>query len=501
MNIAQNLERAARFFGDRTAVFFEGRQYTYNDLEMMAGRLAHALTERGVQAADRVALFLPNIPEFIIAYMAVQKVGAIAVALNSMLKAEEARYILADSGSVAVFTTADLWPEIAAARAQLPELLHTVICEGEVAGQPTLAAWTEGHSPAFVAVERSPDDVAAILYTSGTTGKQKGAMLTHGNVVSNMYATCHHVGIRPDDVLLLVLPLFHCFGQNFIMNACVCAGATLDLHRRFELEPVRAHIKEHGVTMVFAVPTIYIYMMNAGVTAQDLASVRYYFSAAATMPVEVAKQWRERYGLPIHEGYGLTETAPFAAYNHDVRYKAGSIGTPIENVEMKVVDEHGCQVPPGTWGEIVIKGPCVMRGYYNKEEETRQAIKDGWFHTGDIGTTDTEGYFYIVDRVKDMINSAGFKVWPREVEEVLYMHPAVKEAVVIGVPDPVKGEAVKAYIISHPGHAATAAELVQHCRDRIASYKVPREIEFVQAVPKSPTGKILKRVLREQSKT
>ncbi len=328
------------------------------------------------------------------------------------------------------------------------------------------------------------DDPAAILYTSGTTGKQKGAVLSHGNVVSNMNSTGHLLRIDPTDRLMLFLPLFHCFGQNFIMNTAFTSGATLVLHRRFVPEEILASIGANGVTMFFAVPTVYIGLLNAGVEPEQLAGIRYYFSAAATMPVEIATRWQERFGLPIFEGYGLTETSPFASYNHEWAHRPGSVGTPIEMVEIRVVDADGQEVGRGEWGEIVIKGPNVMLGYWNRPEDTAAALRGGWFHTGDIGYMDADGYVFLVDRVKDMINAGGFKIWPREVEEVLYRHPAVKECAVVGVPDPAHGEAARAVVVPHPdvhvdGMRASKPTAAKH----LAVYKVPREFEFTAELP------------------
>jgi long-chain acyl-CoA synthetase len=497
MNVAQNLERSARLFPEQVAIRFEGRATTYRALEAEASRVAHGLAGLGVGAGDRVALFLPNLPAFVVAYLAAQKVGAVAVSINALLKAEEIRYLLADCGAVAAFTTAALLPELAPVRGVLPSLREIVVCEGDAAGERTLAELGDASAGPFPAGEMERDDPAAILYTSGTTGKQKGAMLSHGNVVSNVHATCHCVGSRPGDRHALFLPLFHCFGQDFILNAALASAGTVLLHRRFDAEATPALLRGEGMTHLYAVPTLYIYLLNAGLEPADLPDLRYCFSAAATMPVEVARRWQERFGLPVFEGYGLTETSPFAAYNHEYAHRPGSIGTPIENVEMKVVGPADEAVADGEWGEICIRGPNVMLGYFNRPDDSAEALRGGWFHTGDVGYRDEDGFFWLVDRVKDMINAAGFKVWPREVEEVLYAHPCVKECAVVGLPDAVKGETVAAFVVPREGAAATEAEIEAFCRERMAAYKVPRRIAFVDAVPKSPTGKILKRVLRE----
>jgi long-chain acyl-CoA synthetase len=499
MNIAQNLERAARHFADRPAVVFEGQELSYAELQMAVDRLAHGLVELGVEAGDRVALFLPNIPAFVISYLATVKVGAIAVSINTMLTTEEIDHVLGDSGARLMFTTADLLPRVERLLGTGIVAERVILAEGVAPGFRQMDELGARDGGPFAAREVEHDHPAAILYTSGTTGKQKGATLSHGNVVSNMYATSHALRMDPEDRLLLFLPLFHCFGQNFIMNAAFTSGATLVLHRRFVPEEILRSIADNGVTMCFAVPTIYIGLLNADVPPGALAGIRYYFSAAATMPVEIAHRWQERFGRPICEGYGLTETSPFASYNHEWHHRPGSVGTPIEMVEIKVVDAEDKDVDQGEWGEILIKGPNVMLGYWNRPEESAETLRGGWFHTGDIGYLDADGYVYLVDRVKDMINVGGFKIWPREVEEVLYQHPAIKECAVVGVPDPLKGEIAKAVVVLHPGREVTDDEIAGYCREHLAVYKVPQEFELAAELPKSATGKILKRVLRDQA--
>jgi long-chain acyl-CoA synthetase len=340
------------------------------------------------------------------------------------------------------------------------------------------------------------DSGAAILYTSGTTGKPKGVLLTHGNLISNVHATDHHTKMDVSDRLICYLPLFHCFGQNFIMNASVNVGATLVLHERFQPDEILDSISSNKVTMFFGVPTVYARFLMLLKTEEPLRTVRYYFTAAAPMTVEIARQWRDRMGAVIYEGYGLTETSPFASYNHDFVYREGSVGSPIENVEMKIIDAQGDDLPSGELGEIVIKGPNIMQGYFRRPEETADVMRNGWFRTGDIGQMDSEGYFYLVDRAKDMINVSGFKVWPREVEELFMKHAGVSEVAVIGTPDAESGEAVKAFTVLKAGMRVTEQELIDFCRNRIANYKAPRFVEFVDSLPRNPAGKILKRELR-----
>ena len=497
MNVSQNVERAAKFFPEKPAIIFEGRQILYGELNRSASRLANAMITRGVRQGDRVALYLPNIPEFAICYTATLKIGAIAVSVNPMLKAEELNFILNDSAAVLLCTVGELLPNVH--RDEYPPLKHVLVCEGAAQGNPSLSEWVESGADECKAVDLNSDQPAVILYTSGTTGFPKGATLTHGNVVSNTYSAAHYSGYTVNDRMALFLPIFHVFGQNYVMNATFTYCATLVLFRRFVPADVLKSIQENRITMFFAVPTIYIALLNMDLTVYDLSSIRYEFSAAATMPREIEARWTEKFGRPIFEAYGLTESSPFACYNHEFRRKFGSVGTAIENVEIKIMDDDDHEVPLGTWGEICIKGPGVMQGYWNRPTDTAKALRNGWLHTGDTGTMDDEGYVFIVDRVKDMINAAGFKIWPAEVEQFLYRHPAVKELAVFGVPHPEKGEAVRAAIVLKDGAQVTSEEIIAFCREHLANYKVPASIEFVEELPKSATGKILKRVLRDQA--
>ena len=490
MNVAQLVERAGKAFPDHPAVLFEGRTITYRALERASARVANALVGMGVGRGDRVALFLPNIPEFVVCYLAGVRCGAVVVSINAMNKAEEVAYILGDSGARVVFTTAELARFAGGAGT-------VVICEGEAGEHASLDTLSGRASDALATVDMDPSEPAALLYTSGTTGQPKGATLTHGNVVSNAWATAHHAGYRHDDRVLLFLPLFHVFGQDFIMNGAFAAAATLVLHRRFVPDVVLDSVRRDRVTVFLAVPTVYIALLGMDVSREALGPVRYEFSAAATMPQEISRRWTERFGRPVFEGYGLTESSPFATYNHDFRHRLGSIGTPVENTEVRVVDEEWHQVPAGEWGEIAMRGPGVMRGYWNRPEETAAVVRDGWLRSGDIGTVDDEGYLFIVDRAKDMINSAGFKIWPAEVEQVLYRHPAIAEAAVYGVADPVRGEVVHASIVARDARV-TADDVIAYCRERIATYKAPAHVDLVDSLPKNATGKILKRVLRER---
>lgn len=497
MNIAHHIEQGHQLFPERTAVIFEGQSFTYKDLNQLSNRFANGLRGLGVKRGDRVALLLPNIPEFVICYLGIQKIGAIAVSLNVMLKRGELKFILNDCTAKVIVTTEKLSDNVP--NAELPALQHILIAEGEANKGIRLEQLLVSASPNVQAEAMERSEPAAIVYTSGTTGVPKGATLSHGNVISNMRAKKHCCGMQASDRLLLYLPLFHCFGQNAVLNSGLYVGATIILQRRFDPEQVLNTIANDGVTMFFGVPTVYIKLLNMDISGSDLSSVRYYFTAAAPMPIEVVQKWDEKYGQVIHEGYGLTETSPFACYNHSLKYKLGSIGTPIENVEMKILNFEGEEVAPGELGEIVIRGANVMIGYWNRPVETAQVLREGWFHTGDIGKMDKDGYFYLVDRLKDMVNISGFKVYPTEVENVIYQHPAIAEVAVYGVPDVVKGERVEASIILKEGHALTEKDIIDFCSERLANYKIPFAIRFIDSLPKNATGKILKRVLRAEA--
>ena len=497
MNIFDSLERSRTDFPDKEAVIFDGTRITYNQLHERVCRLSSALqASYDIKQGDRVGLFLPNRPEFIASYYAVVRLGAVAVSLNVMFKRDELKFILNDSEARLLITTPQLLEQVPGAT-EVPSL-EAILCAGKAdrAGVVELDRLIASVSHAVPKASLEKDAGVAILYTSGTTGNPKGVLLSYGNLISNVYATQHHTKMACADRLICYLPLFHCFGQNFIMNASVNAGATLVLHERFQPDEILHSIKSNAVTMFFGVPTVYSRLLTLPNIEEELGTVRYYFTAAAPMPVGVVRQWRERFGAIIYEGYGLTETSPFASYNHDYVYREGSIGSPIENVEMKILDVQGRNLAPGEVGEIAIKGPNVMQGYFRRPEETAQVLRDGWFLTNDIGQMDVDGYFYLVDRAKDMINVSGFKVWPREVEEIIMKHPGVGEVAVIGIPDTNSGEAVKAFAVSKEGWRVTEQELTEFCRSRIAVYKAPRFFEFVDSLPRNPAGKILKRELR-----
>jgi long-chain acyl-CoA synthetase len=496
-NIASYLERHAARHADRAAIRFEGRTITFAELNRDACRLAGALRKKGIGAGFRVAVYLPNIPEFLVAYYAIQKLGAVAVSINPMFKSEEVRYLVNDSGAVAIFTTADLAPNVPA---DCQQLTFRFVA-GEEAGadgwRPMSELLAQG-SDSFESVGRGLDDPAALLYSSGTTGFPKGVILTQRNIHTNiaLCATCSDY--RPNDRLACFLPLFHAYGQNYIMNASIMAGSTLVLMQRYVPGEVLTAVGTERITHFFAVPAIFIALLATDLSAYDLSSIRYEMSAAATLPEEISRRWTERFGRRVFEGYGLTECSPFACYNDFHKHRFGSIGRALPGVEVMVVDDADKEVPYGTQGEILIRGDNVMLGYWNKPGETAQTLRGGWLHTGDIGRMDEEGYLYISDRLKDMINVSGFKVWPAEVEGYLYKIEGIRETAVYGLPHPEKGEQVVAAVVLKDGTALTADDIIAYCREHIGAYKVPSRVDIVETLPKSPTGKLLKRVLRER---
>jgi long-chain acyl-CoA synthetase len=501
VNVALNLAGWRRAAPERPALLAEGRASTYRELDEQSGRLAAALGSLGVRRGDRVALYLPNLPEFAVAYYAALKRGAIAVSVSAAARGEELAYMLADSGASVLFTTVEFHRNLTApARAGLRHVV--LVRDGlwrEVAGETLrlselVASFAEEPAVAVAAAEP-----AAIVYTSGTTGLAKGAALSHGNVLSNVRAKERYLGIRPEDRLLLFLPLHHCFGQNAILNAALGAGATAVIEQGFDLERILASVAENRVTMFFGIPTTYILLLERA-TPADLAGVRYFFSAAASLPREVERRWRERFGRPIFQGYGLTETSPFASYNDDPVAHPGSIGRPISGVEMKVVDVFDRRdLPPGERGEILIKGENVMLGYWGRSAETEAVLKDGWLASGDVGWMAEGRWFYLEDRLKDMVNVSGLKVYPAEVENVLLRLPAIREAAVYGVPDALLGERVEVAVVLREEGGMTETEILAFCRSQIADYKAPGRVVFLPELPKNRSGKVLKRVLREQA--
>jgi long-chain acyl-CoA synthetase len=476
---------------DRVALRCDDVQFSFAELDDAAARAATLLERAGVEPGDRVGVMLPNSPAFAIAYYGIMYRGAVAVPMNPLLKAREVAYYLSNSGAKALFATPAFADEATAGAAEVGA--HCWLVD-DGALMTLIAEQPAQDSP----VKRHDDDVAVILHTSGTTGKPKGAMLTHGNLGRNAEVSVRTlVEIGPDDVVMGCLPLFHVFGLTCGLNGSVLAGATLTLIPRFEPRKALEVIERDGVTVFEGVPTMYSALLSVAAEAAPEAtrSMRTCVSGGAALPVQVLTDFEKSFGCAILEGYGLSESSPVAAFNHPHRpRKAGSIGTPIEGVQMRVVDLDGAEVPQGEKGEIQIRGHNVMKGYWNLPDATEAAITtDGWLNTGDVGRVDEDGYFYIVDRTKDLIIRGGYNVYPREIEEVLYEHPEVAEAAVIAIPHDSLGEEVGAAVALKKGAAVTADELRDYVKARVAAYKYPRLLWLVDALPKGPTGKLLKR--------
>jgi long-chain acyl-CoA synthetase len=497
-NLASLLTDSAARQPERTAIKLDDVELTYAQLDGASAHVAGLLEQHGFQRGDRVGVMLPNVPYFPVVYYGILRAGGVVVPMNVLLKEREVAFYLGDSGAELLFA----WHEFGEAARPGAQAAGAEPIEVAPGFEQQVGAAPAKPETADVA----DDDTAVILYTSGTTGKPKGAELTHANLYVNARTKLETlIQLSEEDVILGALPLFHSFGQTAAMNAGLMAGACLSLLPRFD--PVKAlQIMERDRVSVFlGVPTMYTAMLAVPEAERpDTSSLRVCISGGASLPVEVLRAFEGQFGVKILEGYGLSETSPVASFNHpDRERKPGSIGTPIREVEMKVFDEDDREVPQGEVGEIVIKGPNVMKGYWQRSEATAEAMRGGWFHTGDLAKVDEDGYFFIVDRKKDLIIRGGYNVYPREVEEVLYEHPAVAEAAVVAVPHAELGEEVGAAGALKAGAEATPEELQAFVKERVAAYKYPRHVWLVPELPKGPTGKILKREIgvpeREQA--
>jgi long-chain acyl-CoA synthetase len=487
MNLAQNLARTAETHPDKIAIRLDDTEVPYSMLAQGAARVAGWLQELGVRPGDRVAVSLPNIPHMPIIYYGILWAGGVVVPMNPLYRSREVAYVLRDSESGVYFAWDGVAEEAGKGAAEAGSEFISVV-PAEFLGQVMT------HAPVDL-VERDDQDTAVILYTSGTTGSPKGAELTHANMIRNAEISVDLIGATADSVVFGGLPLFHSFGQTVGLNAAVQVGATMTLLPRFDSTKALEVLQRDKVTIMLGVPTMYSALLqHPEKDKYDVSSLHRCASGGASLPVEVIRGFEAAFGAMILEGYGLSETSPVASFNHADRVrKPGSIGQPIEGVEFRLIDDVWNDVPEGEVGEIAIKGHNVMKGYLNKPEATAEVMRDGWFRTGDLGRRDEEGYYYIVDRAKDMIIRGGFNVYPREIEEVLYEHPAVGSAAVLGIPHPELGEEIAAAITLKPGATATEDELRAFVKERVAPYKYPRVVWITSDLPMGPTGKILKR--------
>ncbi|HEX9967008.1 MAG TPA: long-chain fatty acid--CoA ligase [Solirubrobacterales bacterium] len=496
-NLASLLTESASRSPRAAAIRLGEFELSYGQLDDASARLATVLRERGVEPGDRVGVMLPNVPQFPVAYYGALRAGATVVPMNVLLKRREIAFYIEDSGAKLLLA----WHGFAEEARGGAEDAAAELVEVEPESFAELFA---GAEPTPGLAEVADDDTAVILYTSGTTGKPKGAELTHANLLTNADVCMRTTSeIQAGDVVFGGLPLFHSFGQTVAMNASLKVGACLTLVPKFDPGEALETIERDRVTHFYGVPTMFGALLHHPERERfDTASVRTCITGGASMPVEVLRGFEEAFGCIVLEGYGLSETSPVASSNHPGRErKPGSIGTPIEGVEMRVVDEDDNEVAQGEVGEIVIRGHNVMKGYWQRPDATEEAMRGGWFHTGDMARTDEEGYFFIVDRKKDLIIRGGYNVYPREVEEVLYEHPKIREAAVVGVPHEEWGEEIGAAVVLHEGEELSAEEVSAYVKERIAAYKYPRVVWFLDDLPKGPTGKILKREIEVPAAT
>jgi long-chain acyl-CoA synthetase len=488
-NLATILTDSAAKHADRPALKLDDAELTYGQLDEGSARLAALLGSKGVEPGDRVGIMLPNVPYFAVCYYGTLRAGGVVVPMNVLLKGREVGFYLSDPGAKILFAWHE-FEEAAKKGADEAGVELVLVKPGEFEKR------LEEQDPGDKAVaERDGSDTAVILYTSGTTGKPKGAELTHDNLRKNTEAAVGLFSLDDSAITLGALPLFHSFGQTCGLNATISVGGCLTLIPRFDPAKALEIIQRDKVNVFEGVPTMYSAMLHLdGRDDYDTSSLNVCASGGAAMPGETMRAFEKAFDTKILEGYGLSETSPVASFNHpDKERKEGSIGTPIEGVEMKVVDDDGKDVDQGEVGEIVIKGHNVMKGYYGREDATAEAIKDGWFYSGDMAKVDEDGYFFIVDRKKDLIIRGGYNVYPREVEEVLYEHPAVREVAVIGMPHDDLGEEVGAAVALKDGESVSEDDIQVYVKENVASYKYPRKVWFVDDLPKGPTGKILKR--------
>jgi long-chain acyl-CoA synthetase len=496
VNLLDPLQRSAEKFAPRTALMSGDRSLTYEELWEAVKRLGAGFRRLGVEPGERVGLMLPNVPEFVQVYFGILAARGTVVPLNVLYKGEEIRYILEDAAIHRIVTSRMFLPVIQAAREKLAHPLQVVLVDGDGGGDSWITSARDLPRETGDASAPEPHDVAVCLYTSGTTGRPKGALLSHENLLSNMSAFRQIAPCDERDVFLCVLPLFHSYGATVLMLFPLDIGAAIVLEPRFIPDQTLRAMADRRVTVVAAVPSMYALWAQLPPLSVDLSRVRFAISGGAPLPLETLRRFEERYGILIYEGYGLTEAAPVLTENPLLGpRKVGSVGKPLPGVDLKVVDGEGREVPNGAVGEILAQGSNIMLGYLNRPDATAEVLKDGWLYTGDLGRRDDDGYFYIVDRKKDLIIVGGLNVYPREVEEVLAAHPAVAEAVVVGVPDATRGEAPKAYVVLRPGVSCARHALLRFARERLAPFKVPRDLEFCEALPRTVSGKILRQEL------
>jgi len=491
MNLARLGEENLRTFGEYPALVFEGREITNVEQQRRAAALAHALRRLGVEPGDRIVVMLPNCPEVLQAYAAILKVGAVIVPVVFLLGPAEVRRILEHSEARVLLTSPELAGKAEGWRGTV------VLLGGEGGGARAWEELVAREPDRFDTVERADDDLAVILYTAGTTGQPKGVALSHRNLAANARSAASLYDLDRSAWALAVLPLSHSYGLT-LTNASAILGTRAVLLRWFNPELVLETIERYRVQSMAGVPTMYVYLLDyPDADRFDTSSMRVWGSGAAPLPVEIVEPFEKKFGGRLQEGYGLTEASPVvSAHRYSGERRLGSVGQPIPGVEVRIVDDDDRPLPTGEVGEICVRGENVMLGYYRMPEETARVLRGGWLHTGDMGRLDADDFLYVVERKKDLIIRGGFNIYPREVEEALYANPKISEAAVVGVPDPVMGEDVLAFVVLRRGESATAAEIMAFCAARLSRFKCPKQVRFVDALPKSPIGKILRKELR-----
>jgi len=494
-NIPQLLRSRIAESPDKVFLFSQSddRQYTYRQFGEAVQRMASILAEKGIAKGDVVSLLMPNGVEYLIAYFACWELGALAGPINSLLKAQEIAYVISNSEAKALLVNSSFMQTVDSVRQELPQLSNIIVFDREA--DATQDVTLTDRQP----IEIQPDDEAIIIYTSGTTGKPKGCLLTHRNVIANARQISEWLGFGPEDRLLTVMPLFHMNAVSVTTMSALYAGGSTVVSPKFSASRFWQIVSDYQITSFGSVATMLSMLLTAypeGVPADlETKQLRFAMCGSAPVPAETIKRFEEMFGCLVVEGYGLSESTCRSTFNPpDNRRRAGSCGLPIGN-EMRVVDDNDNDVPTGCLGEIVLRGENILKGYYKNPEATKHAFRNGWFHTGDVGYRDQDGFYYIVDRKSDMIIRGGENIYPREIDEVLYQHPSVAAAAVVGMPDELYGEEVAAFVVLREGSEASEGQLIEFCKGRLADYKCPKTVRLVKDIPKGPTGKLLKREL------
>ncbi|MFH1640639.1 MAG: long-chain fatty acid--CoA ligase [Candidatus Omnitrophota bacterium] len=509
-NLGELLSTSAKEHSNRTAIVFEQKKISYKSLDELTDSIASGLIGLGIRKNDKVALLLENSPEFLTGYYSILKAGAIVVPVNYMFKMEEAKFILQDSQATCIITCAKFVDMAEELRLRVDTLSHIITTDKVKNEIPDFNDIKKEDRSSADAIRILPEDLAAILYTSGTTGYPKGVMLSHNNLISNAMDSREAIKVTYKDTFICILPLFHSFAATVCMNLPLLVGAKIVISKSVsQFKHVVRSIIKNRVRIFVAVPSVYNILKDTKLSNVFSRLLMKFFnplkicvSGAAALPAETLLGFEKRFKIPLLEGYGLTEASPVVTMNPlRGERKINSIGIPLsKNVELKIIGEKNNVLGPEETGELLVKGPGVMQGYYMQKEATSQVLKDGWLYTGDMAKIDKDGYVYIVGRKKEMINVRGLNVYPREIEEVLYQNHKIKEAAVIGIPDMHKGEVPKAFVVLKEGEKTSEQEIIQYLREKLASFKVPKSVEFRSILPKNTTGKILKRQLKDEEK-